>query len=272
MSQIPRISIVIPTFNRAQLLQQAVESALAQAGFDAFDILVADDCSDDETASYLSGVRHDKLRTIRSDRRLGMGVNWNRAVRLSTGDFVYVLQDDDLAMPNLVARAVQVLDTHRNVDLVCFANCLIDSEGGNRRLHWQYPREEFWPAPQALMYFANYWTVSSTQVIFSRRVFDHYGGFDLTPPIMSDAEAILRWMTQANTVVVPDILALRRVWSGSVTSATSETAEMGRTMMFLKSRVLAQAQLSQNLTLDQMRELEQSLQRSFIEPYPACNQ
>jgi hypothetical protein len=262
-----KLSIVIPTYNRVELLKRAVESALAQEGSADYEIIVVDDSSQDNTWSYLQNMIDARLKTFHNEVRLGMGCNWNKAVSQSSGEYVFLLQDDDLAMPNLLARAAEIIDKYRSVDLICFATCLMDSDESSQRIFWRYPREELWPAPQALLYFAGNWTLSSTQVVFSRSLFDRYGGFDLTPPIMSDAEAILRWMVHADTVVIPDVLALRRAWSGSVTSSTIHSTEMSQTMQHLKTSVTTLAASSGKLSNTQLNQLAQHLETSFIEPY-----
>lgn len=263
----PKFSIVIPTYKRVNLLKCTVESALAQEGFGDFEVVVVDDCSPDETWDYLQSLRHPKLRIFRNDPRLGMGRNWNRTVRASSGEYVFILQDDDVATPQLLARAAALLDKYEGVDLLCFATCIIGADETERRIFWQPPREELWRAPRALLYFAETWALSSTQVIFSRATFERYGEFDLTPPIMSDAEAILRWMVHATTLVVPEALALRRVWPGSVTSATISSPEMVETMRFLAASVASHAESSGRLNARQMRLLRRQLARTFIESY-----
>jgi hypothetical protein len=262
-----KFSIVIPTYKRVSLLARAVESALAQVGFEDYEVVVVDDCSPDETWEYLRSVESERLRVFRNETRLGMGRNWNKAVRLSAGEYVFILQDDDVATSHLLARAAALFDTYEGVDLICSATCLIGDDENERRLFWQPEREEVMSAPRALLYFTDFWALSSTQVIFSRALFERHGEFDLTPPIMSDAEAILRWMIHATTLVVPETLALRRAWSGSVTSATSSSPEMVETMRFLVRSVSAQAEESGQFDADQLRLLREQLSRSFVEFY-----
>jgi hypothetical protein len=69
-------------------------------------------------------------------------------------------------------------------------------------------------APEALFQFASRWTVSSSQLVFSRDVYERHNGFDLIAPILSDADAILRWMIDADRILYPDPLSLRRRWAG----------------------------------------------------------
>jgi glycosyltransferase involved in cell wall biosynthesis len=259
-------SIVIPTFNRVALLRRAVASALGQTGFEPFEVLVGDDCSQDETWSYLQGIRSPYLRIFRNDRNLGMGANWNKAVAASRGRFIFILQDDDIALPGLLAVAASLFDRYRGARLLCFGTCLIDHAGQNPEMYWRPERETVLPAPDALLQFAARWTLSSTQVVFSRELYQKHAAFDLTLPIMSDADTILRWMLHADTILHPEPLALRRRWPGSVTAATVHSAAMAETMRLLVGNVMREAVASERLSAAQLLELEAALRNSFISP------
>src|ERR1700691_5165783 len=151
----PRFSLVIPTYNRADLLRQAVGSALEQAGYEDFEVVVVDDCSTDATWDFLQSIDARRLRVARNDQRLGMTGNWNKAIRASTGDLIYILQDDDIALPRLLSVASRLFDGHSSASLLCFATCLIDDAGQNPRMYWQAEKETLLRAPEALLHFAN---------------------------------------------------------------------------------------------------------------------
>ena len=140
------LSIVVPTYNRVGLLRQTVASALAQ-DHDDFELVVVDDASEDGTWEYLRGL--SRVRAYRNPTRLGLAANKNRAISLSGGRYVYVLQDDDLAEPNLVST----LAVEAGPELICFATCLIDANGGNPEMYWQSERRLLEP-PAALLEFA----------------------------------------------------------------------------------------------------------------------
>jgi glycosyltransferase involved in cell wall biosynthesis len=259
-----RFSVIIPTFNRVGFLQQALASALKQTDFDDFEVLVADDCSEDETWTYLQSIECPRLRILRNDRRLGMGPNWKKAIESSNGRFIYVLQDDDTVLPQLLSVSSSLFHRYKGAELLCFATCLIDEAGENAEMYWRPEREAVLPAPEALLHFASHWTVSSSQVIFSRDVYDRHDGFDTTAPILSDADAILRWMIDADTVLYPDPLALRRRWQGSVTAQTRDSPAMAATMKLLVKNVLQHAARSKMLTASQLSTLKSSLEMTFI--------
>ena len=251
------MSIVVPTYNRVGMLRQTVASALAQDGED-FEVVVVDDASEDETWDYLSGL--SGIRAYRNPTRLGLAANWNRAVSLSRGHYVLILQDDDLAEPNLVSR----LAAEAGPELICFAMCLIDADGANPEMYWQSDRRLLEP-PDALLEYATGPLFSSTQLVFKRAVFDRLGGMDQTFPIGSDAEMIMRWLLSCLILVLPDVLTLRRRWEGSTSAAIEGTLVMSDTMRALISSISSRAR--HTLSSEQLRTLEDSMHARFWVPY-----
>jgi glycosyltransferase involved in cell wall biosynthesis len=108
----PAVRVVIPTYNRARLLEQALLSVAAQT-FRDFEVVVADDGSTDETAAVLDRWerRDNRVHSIRLDRR-GVAAARNRALA-HPGAYRYVafLDSDDEWLPDHVERSVDLLDS-----------------------------------------------------------------------------------------------------------------------------------------------------------------
>lgn len=103
-----RFSIVVPTYNRASLLQHSLPTALEQT-FDDYEIVVSNNASTDETAEVLSGFSSSRLRVVRPERPLSMVDHWEFALGHATGDWVLFLCDDDALLPNCLARLDSVM-------------------------------------------------------------------------------------------------------------------------------------------------------------------
>lgn len=117
MNSAPLISIIIPTFNRAELLRKAIASVLAQAG-DAFEVIVSDNCSEDHTPEVVAEFSSDE-RVIysRNDRNLGMVGNWRKAIyELARGQWFVLMSDDDyLTDPLYISNVVAAIKKHKPV-------------------------------------------------------------------------------------------------------------------------------------------------------------
>jgi glycosyltransferase involved in cell wall biosynthesis len=258
----PKFSIVIPTIGRLDLIRRALYSALRQQDhFDDYEIVVLDNCSEDGTWDYLQGINNPRLKIFRNSHRLSQAQNYNKAVRLSSGEFVYMLEDDNVVLPEMLATISDSMARHENVDLVCFAIWFMNEDERDQVTGWQPEREELLPATQALMGFGHKWFTNASHMVFSRAVYDRYGEFDESPvsPILSDLEYILRWLIHCNTLIIPDVLAMHRIWSGTALVTTQHSPEMFTMLTHTINRVLRFAADSGRLDPDQLEDLRQTL-------------
>jgi glycosyltransferase involved in cell wall biosynthesis len=112
----PLISVIVPTFNRPALVQQAVESVLAQHGGFAFEILVIDDGSSPATAEALRRFG-DRIRYVRQENA-GLNPARNHGLRLATGSYIALLDDDDVWMPDKTERLMAALERYPRAGFV----------------------------------------------------------------------------------------------------------------------------------------------------------
>lgn len=104
----PEVSVVIPTYQRKELLRAAVDSVLAQT-FQAIELIVVDDCSTDGSAEYLEalGRRERRVRPLLLDRHIGLpGAVRNRGIEEATGALVAFLDSDDRWLPEKLSLQV----------------------------------------------------------------------------------------------------------------------------------------------------------------------
>ena len=122
----PLLSICIPTYNRAHLLRRALEALLPQAARfpDKVEVWVSDNASSDDTRHVVQAATHlGRVNYSCNASNIGACPNFVRlATELATGEYVWLIGDDDLLLPDAVARVVKVLETHGNVDAIV-ANC-----------------------------------------------------------------------------------------------------------------------------------------------------
>lgn len=116
-----RLTIVIPTVDRAYCLRRAVESALAQATPD-LDILVSNNASEDDTRAVLASIveshRDSRLRVVHHPQRLSIVDHGNYLLGEARGDLFLGLSDDDWIEPSLAARALDLFRSHPDLSFV----------------------------------------------------------------------------------------------------------------------------------------------------------
>jgi len=116
----PTVSVIIPTYNRRDLVQRALESVFAQ-NYRNFEILVVDDGSTDDTRAVLEG--RPQVRYIFQENA-GPGKARNVGIRRSQGDLIAFLDSDDVWFSQFLEYQVSVLTRHQEVALVC-ARCAV---------------------------------------------------------------------------------------------------------------------------------------------------
>jgi len=215
----PRLSILIPTFNRAEMLVEAVDSALAQT-YPNLEIIVSDNASTDGTAAVMARYQGEpRLRYHRNETNLGMVGNWRQAVRdLATGEFFLLLSDDDsLLDPDYLARAARLIQAHPEVVLVYGEGWLLDTLTGERK-ELRLPFQEVEAGPGV---FASRNTVSPQDfilcnVLFHRGLSMELDAFSDPLDLCCDSELFLKLCLFGQVGVLKGMASLYRLHGGNL--------------------------------------------------------
>src|SRR5215471_7855638 len=108
----PKVSVIIPTHNRAEFLRSAITSVLNQT-YQDFEIIVVDDASTDKTPEVVASFHDGKIKYIRHDANKGDAGSRNTGIRNSSGDFLAFLDDDDEWLPEKLQMQVGLLRNSR---------------------------------------------------------------------------------------------------------------------------------------------------------------
>jgi len=112
-----RVSVVIPTFNRAWIIGEALQSVFAQT-FRDFEVIVVDDGSRDNTAEVVKSFTDPRLKYIKKEPNAGFAAACNTGIRAAAGEYISTLDSDDLWKPDKLEREVGFLDAHPEVQAV----------------------------------------------------------------------------------------------------------------------------------------------------------
>ena len=130
MKNLPRISVIIPTFNRSSFLYEAVTSVLGQS-LAGFEILVVDDGSTDDTAQIIAGLSDQRVEYIYQENA-GRSTARNRGLARASGDYIAFLDDDDLYLPHKLSVQAAFLDSHPQIGLVAGGAEIINADGSHK--------------------------------------------------------------------------------------------------------------------------------------------
>lgn len=123
----PKVSVIIPTYNRKAFLLEAINSVLAQT-YQDFEVIVVDDGSTDGTHEIVESIEDPRVRYLYQENA-GRSAARNRGLVDAAGEHVAFLDDDDLYLPDKLSSQVAFLQTHPDVGLVAGGAELIDEHG-----------------------------------------------------------------------------------------------------------------------------------------------
>ena len=128
----PLLSVVIPTWNRARLVCEAVESALSQRNGQV-EVIVVDDGSTDDTANILTRNFGSRIHLLRQPSRRGVGAARNAGIRLANGELVAFLDSDDLWLPGKLDAELRLLEQFPDADAVVSDSlCFVEGQADDR--------------------------------------------------------------------------------------------------------------------------------------------
>jgi glycosyltransferase involved in cell wall biosynthesis len=132
----PKVTVVIPTYNYARFLGEAIQSVLDQT-FTDFELIVVDDGSTDNTRAVVESFKDPRIRYIYQEHQ-GVTVAENTVHRFSRGEYITGLGADDSYLPQNLELKVKVLDASPELALVCSDAYIVDGHTGailGRRWH-----------------------------------------------------------------------------------------------------------------------------------------
>ncbi|MGL5836519.1 MAG: glycosyltransferase family 2 protein [Waterburya sp.] len=115
------VSVIIPTYNRGDLIGRAIASVIAQT-YQNFEIIVVDDASTEDIAQAIACIDDPRLRSIRHETNLGGSAARNTGIKAAQGAFVAFLDSDDTWLPHKLQRQLEKISTiSRSDNLVCYS-------------------------------------------------------------------------------------------------------------------------------------------------------
>ncbi|MBE9012938.1 glycosyltransferase family 2 protein, partial [Pseudanabaenaceae cyanobacterium LEGE 13415] len=138
----PKISVCIPTYNRAHFLPFAIDSVFAQSISD-WELIVCDDGSQDETPELMKRYTDPRVRYIRHPQNVGKSNNMRSGYEVATGTYFIKFDDDDRLTPEFLEKTSQILDSNSPIDFVGTDHWIIDADN-QRDLEFTEKNSQKW--------------------------------------------------------------------------------------------------------------------------------
>lgn len=197
----PTVSVIIPTYNRAGALKEAIDSIIAQ-DYDDFEIIVVDDGSTDNTQAILES--YHQVCVVRQDH-LGVSAARNAGIARAGGPLITFLDSDDLWLPGKLSTQVVFFNTNPDA-LICQTEEIWIKNGikiNPKKRHKKYSGMIFERCLELCI-------VSPSAVMMRRRLFDKIGGFDETLPVCEDYDLWLRASYRFPVYLIKTPLVIKR--------------------------------------------------------------
>ncbi len=197
------ISVIIPTFNRKELLLEAVESVRGQT-FRDWELVVVDDGSTDGTEKVLEPLISDRIRCIRQEHG-GVSAARNRGIRAARNDWIAFLDSDDYWHERKLQQQVDTLEANPEYLAVHTDEIWIRSGVRvNPRKH--HRKRSGW----IFHYCLRLCLISPSSILMHRRVLEESGLFDESFPVCEDYELWLRMTARRPVFFLPEKLVVKR--------------------------------------------------------------
>lgn len=221
MTQPPLISVVVPSYNCAQYLGQALSSALDQ-DYPNKEIIVVDDGSTDDSIAILAGFG-ERIRVIKQPNS-GVAVARNTGLRAARGDYIAFLDADDLWLPGKLTAQATYLDRHPDVGMVYCAWRVWRTDANGEFSIPQKENDEaadlsIDPERSGWLYNKLFFSsiIHTTTAMIRREVADAVGFFDPTLKVGEDYEFWFRASRVAPIHKLKTWLSLYRMHESSIT-------------------------------------------------------
>lgn len=166
----PLVSIVLPTYNRAGLIGETIQSVIGQT-YTHWELIVVDDGSEDDTESVVTGFAHNQIRYTRISHTGRLGAVRNCGIKLAKGDYIAFVDSDDLWRPDKLAFQLSLSRQYPQASFV-FSNGNQFGDGAIIPPDWDTLFVgKFFKA----MVFENKFCIYTSSFVFKKKVFEKIG-------------------------------------------------------------------------------------------------
>lgn len=187
------ISVVLPTFNRAHILAKAIDSVLNQSYHD-FELIIADDCSTDDTHFLVSSYTDKRIRYVRTPCNSNAGATRNFGAFYATSPYLAFCDDDTIWAHDKLERQTAYISAYPNVSLVFHSFLDITPEKGGGAQTILEPNQERLSSLSTHIFHDLLFgpLIPAPAILMRTEAFRHVGGFLETLKSHEDYEFSLR--------------------------------------------------------------------------------
>lgn len=209
----PLFSVIMPTFNRSEIISEPIKSLINQTETD-WELIVIDDHGTDNTKKVIDDFRDERIRYYYLDKNLGPSGARNYGIRKSLGEIIVLADSDDLMLPDRLDLTRQAFKNHPEIDIVYGKEYQV-KEDGSRTIK---PTHEF---SSELLKCYDY--IANPTTAYKKDVFEKVGGYDKNLRTSEDYDFWLGALEKnANFLLIDEPLVEQKIHAGSIIKTVDE--------------------------------------------------
>jgi glycosyltransferase involved in cell wall biosynthesis len=227
MVAVPKVSVLIPTYNYARFLPDAIESVLNQT-FTDFELIIVDNDSSDETDNVVNRYITDKRVRYYKNYIRGMASNWNQCIDYARGTYLKMLCGDDKFHPHLLEKFVAIMERYPQVSVVTSFRGVFgrpENARDGRAFEICQEHQHLTKGHKVIKHTLQTFNwIGEPTAVMIRKANLHLGYFRTDMEWMADWEMWLRHLTVGDCYLIPEILSYIRKHNGSMTTTICKKA------------------------------------------------
>ena len=197
-----KVTVIIPTYNRADKIEKSIKSVLDQT-YEDFTLIIVDDCSKDNTEEVVAGINDERIVYHKLSENKGAAGARNEGVKLAQTEFIAFEDSDDFWLQDKLDKQIKYMDEHPDVGLVYGKIKVISPDKT-----YVFPNEAVPGNLEGELYpwLIRRNTIDTPTMFIRKNCFDEIGGFDSTLRCLEDWEFSIRFSEKYKIGYIDDIL------------------------------------------------------------------
>ena len=225
----PKVSIVLPTYNGEKFIRESIDSILGQT-FTDWELILVDDCSTDGTPDIVNryAASDSRIRAIHNTENQKLPASLNIGFREAKGEYLTWTSDDNMYLPAALEKMAAYLDAHEDEVMVCAWMDVIYENGDFYCEHLAYSEEHMF-----------YNDCVGACFMYKRRVLQEIGDYDVSFFLVEDYEYWMRILTHYGHIGwIDEKLYIYRIHDGSLTETRKR--DVRRQLLRMRKKYLKQ--------------------------------
>ena len=197
-----KVTVIIPTYNRADKIENSIKSVLGQT-YEDFTLIIVDDCSSDNTENVVRSIGDDRIIYHRLPENKGAGGARNEGARLAETEYIAFQDSDDIWLPDKLDKQIKYMDDNPDVGLVYGKMKVISSEKT-----YEFPNESVSGDLDGdiFSWLLRRNSIGTPVMFIKKKCFDEVGAFDTSLRCLEDWEFAIRFSQKFKIGYIDEVL------------------------------------------------------------------